>query len=530
MKKLLLFTFSLLTVLGAFSQINYGGQPDSWDIKDLSAFDIPFYTTDGYDLEKLQAEDAVTDQYKETPYRFGVDHQVDIDFFEQASAVHNADGSTTYRMGFHCPEATSISFLIDDFFIPLGGELYMWNQDRTEFKGAFTYESNKESGIFPIGLLHDDHVILEYKRAAGMSGQASIHISEIGHGYRRILDKWEDQRGPFGNSGACNVNVACPEGDPYEDQISSVALIVQGSSAVCSGAMIGNVNGDDTPYFLTADHCFTNNNTPTTWKFYFNHQSSGCTGSSGPVNNSITGSTVKATNGGSDMALLELSQAPLEDWEIYYNGWTSSTSNNAATSAYGVHHPSGDVKKICFEEDNPSFTTTSGVAVWYIDDWELGVTEGGSSGSPLFNEDGLIVGQLFGGQAACSGNVNNGQWDVYGRFGVSFPVIDQYLDPDGVNPVINQGYYPGVNSLSENDISSQISLYPNPTSDVINIEVLSEGFYNVRVLDLSGKTVHADGMNITGTVALTVDHLESGVYLLEIRNEDYIGTKRFTVN
>ena len=48
--------------------------------------------------------------------------------------------------------------------------------------------------------------------------------------------------------------------------------------------------------------------------------------------------------------------------------------------------------------------------------WELGVTEGGSSGSALFDDEGRIIGQLFGGSAACAGVDDNGGSDVYGRF------------------------------------------------------------------------------------------------------------------
>ena len=86
----------------------------------------------------------------------------------------------------------------------------------------------------------------------------------------------------------------------------------------------------------------------------------------------------------------------------------------------GHSHPSGDVKKICFENDAPYQSSTGGAQVWWINAWELGVTEPGSSGSPLFNQDHRIIGQLYGGAAACSGSVNNGAYDFYGRFDVSW--------------------------------------------------------------------------------------------------------------
>ena len=95
-------------------------------------------------------------------------------------------------------------------------------------------------------------------------------------------------------------------------------------------------------------------------------------------------------DGGSDVALIELSATPPAAWGVEYAGWDASSANH--TSAVGIHHPSGDVKKICFEDDAPYTDVTGGAQVWWIDAWELGVTEPGSSGSPLFNQDHRIIG------------------------------------------------------------------------------------------------------------------------------------------
>ena len=137
-----------------------------------------------------------------------------------------------------------------------------------------------------------------------------------------------------------------------------------------------------------------------------------------PHEQHISGGTLLLADGGSDVALIELSSTPPASWNVEYAGWDASSAN--PTSAVGIHHPSGDVKKICFEDDAPYESSTGGAQVCWIDAWELGVTEPGSSGSPLFNQDHRIIGQLYGGAAACSGAVNNGSFDYYGRFDVSW--------------------------------------------------------------------------------------------------------------
>jgi lysyl endopeptidase len=104
--------------------------------------------------------------------------------------------------------------------------------------------------------------------------------------------------------------------------------------------------------------------------------------------------------------------------------------------------------KICRDDDSPSKEANAGAQTWEIlggsgQGWELGVTEPGSSGSPLFDDQGRIIGQLYGGAAACSGTNDNNAFDYYGRLGVAWDTgssattrLEDWLDPQGSNPVV----------------------------------------------------------------------------------------------
>ncbi len=104
--------------------------------------------------------------------------------------------------------------------------------------------------------------------------------------------------------------------------------------------------------------------------------------------------------------------------------------------------------KICRDDDSPSKQVNAGAQTWEIlggggQGWELGVTEPGSSGSPLFDDQGRIIGQLYGGAAACSGTNDNNAFDYYGRIGVAWDTgssattrLEDWLDPQGSNPVV----------------------------------------------------------------------------------------------
>ena len=423
-------------------QIQQPGEPLNWKQKSIDLGAIPVVSTTKLDMALIQAQDAITDEYKETPYRFGIEQEVDIDFFQTALSTDLPKGDKVWRMAVHCPKATSINFLFDQWYIPEGGEVTIWSADRTEFVGVFDHRNNKEYNSFAVGLVHSDEVVIEYYEQAQVAASAQIHIGTIIHGYRPVVNKFESQlKGAFGNSGSCNMNVNCPDGAAWQAEKRGVALILNGGSAWCTGSLINNTAQNGAAYFLTAAHC---NATESNWVFYFNHETSGCTGSTGPTNQSISGATQIASGTASDYHLVQLSSPVPASYLPYYNGW--DRSNNAVSTAVGIHHPSGDVKKISFDDDPlqktnySSNTVTASGNHWRIESWERNTTtEGGSSGSPLFDQNHRIIGQLHGGSAACGNTLS----DWYGAFGNSWSGLSSFLDPLGTGATTLNGYDPG---------------------------------------------------------------------------------------
>ena len=164
--------------------------------------------------------------------------------------------------------------------------------------------------------------------------------------------------------------------------------------------LINNTANDATPYVLTANHCSTSNDFAQ-WVFWFNWQSATCTNpGTSPARDHVTtsGSVLKARNGGSDFCLVQMNQTPPCTFNPYYSGWSRSTT--PATSACGIHHPSADIKKISLSTQSAISASYSGVDSWQIF-WGVQCTEPGSSGSPIYDQDHRIIGQLYGGPSAC---------------------------------------------------------------------------------------------------------------------------------
>ena len=437
------FLLSLLLATSTLiqAQISSPGIPHTFKTKlqyPISLIDL--IKTPALNHKKIATEDA-QNEADNLPPRFGYTFDVEHSLENSGTWIPLPNGDRLWRLRIHCPEARSINLTYSDFYLPKGATFYLYNPDRSKVLGAFTSFNNHPSRTFATNVIEDERIFLEYYEPAAVKGKGRITIDRIVHGYR-FIRSIKLEKG-FNDSGPCNVNINCPEGDDWQDQKKSVARIIMIGS-LCSGALVNNQAQDCKPYFLTANHCTSGFSAAqmNQFIFQFNYESPNCTNINGPTNESVTGASLKANLAASDFALLELNSEPPPEYNVYYSGWNNI--NSPASSVTGIHHPAGDIKKICIENQA---VTTSGNE-WRVDDWDVGVTEGGSSGSPLYDPDKRIVGQLFGGSAACAGTNDNGQPDFYGKFSHSWGAggsasnqLKDWLDPNDTGVTTLDGRY-----------------------------------------------------------------------------------------
>tara|TARA_B100001287_G_scaffold49012_1_gene38053 strand:+ start:3109 stop:6105 length:2997 start_codon:yes stop_codon:yes gene_type:complete len=467
MKKLFLLVFASIS-FNLYGQVTNLGLPLGWKGK-LNTRNIPVKTMNGFDLELINNQDEVNDKTKENPWRFGYKYNVDFNLENSGQWEELPNGDRIWQLIIECKEALTINLLFENFSLPRGAYLYLYDFNKTNKVGAYTYKNNRADGALGSELVHGEKIVIEYVEPYDVQGQGDFLITNVIHGYRSIGPIQDTLSRTLNSSGDCNIDVNCPLGDGWENEIRSVALIVVGGNAVCTGALINNTCNDGTPYFLTANHCLgggTGN-----WAFRFNWESppgtescattANSTDPGPPYDQTANGATTLVSGNSADFALLEIDNMTLSDaqnWNCFYAGW-DATDLSTVTQATGIHHPSGDLKKICREDDSPYHSSAGGAAVWYIDEWEEGVTEPGSSGSPLFDQNHRIIGQLYGGLAACSGTVDNNQYDYYGRFGVSWNNgVNNYLAPNNCGEsTINDGWDPNAPTLPNDAGISGIS-------------------------------------------------------------------------
>ena len=460
-----------------FSQVTNQGIPVSWKIKNQT---IEKITLPEFDLKQIQAKDRANDAKGNAPWRFGYEHQVDIGLDTYGQWTNLNDGSRYWLLNIKSDRAKTMNFVFDEFYLPEGAKLYFYNADHSDVLGAYTHTQNREDKIFGSWLVNGDDIFIEYFEPSDKIGKGKLHLSHAVHGYRSLSD-FAKQNKDLNNSGNCNLDVDCSIGsdfDNFKDELKkSVGLTIVNNGAFCSGTLINNTNNDGTPYFLTADHCLVTS--VANWAFRFNWRSPNpqcattTNSTNGPFNQTVSGANLKANNSDSDFALLEIT-APIPDtWDLVWAGWDRTST--PANYTVGIHHPSGDIMKVCRDDDQPNANILGGTYVWWINEWEIGVTEPGSSGSPLFNQDGRIVGQLYGGLAACNGTLNNQQYDYYGRFDISWDNgttsssrLKDWLDPINTGTMTLDQYPPAVPF----DIDAKLLVIntPDEVCNVIDIQ------------------------------------------------------------
>lgn len=403
--------------------------------------DVPVMAMPEVDVATLLAEDELNNSLKIGPYRFGDNLLIDANLTSHGVWNELKDGARIWRLGFQCRDAYSVNFIMNDFYLPFGATFHIYNSDGADIYGPFTYDDNREDNGFASFPIPGETVFIEIYEPSMAIGHSRLSVETVTHGYRDIFGRSSTENR---NSGSCNINVNCPEGGDWQDEKRSVAIMVSGGSGFCTGSMVNNTAQDGTPYFLSANHCMGGN--ANNWVFKFDYQRPGCANTGGPgspASGSFTqGAVIRASSAGSDFALLQLNSTPPASHDVFYAGW--DRSGTAPPRSIGIHHPQGDRKKICFDNDPATTQNWQGADCWRIGDWELGTTEPASSGSPLFDPNHRVIGQLFGGTASCTSITS----DYYGRFSTSWNGssasnrLRDWLDPLNTNATILDGYDP----------------------------------------------------------------------------------------
>ncbi|MEZ5403424.1 MAG: trypsin-like peptidase domain-containing protein [Bryobacteraceae bacterium] len=337
------------------------------------------------------------------------------------------DGRALWRLGIRATGARMLRVHFDK--VHLGeGKLFLYSdpEQAQQFTGGGLFGD----GEFWAGATAGERVQVEYMPADGLRAETlPFRIAGITH-------IWEDMAAPLTPEGplalaprgapeaggstlslakagpgrevaACHLDVSCfPE---WRQAASGVArfLFVDGPVvSACSGALINSRSNSGKPLFLTADHCVSSDTVARTVEANFFYETAACGGDApdfSKVENVLGASYLDSDNVPyGDYSLLQLSAAPAK---AFFFGWTT-TEPELGAKLVGIHHPAASFKRISFGER----VKDEGIVVggelqaeyapgdkYYAVHLTEGKAQGGSSGSPLINENRQVVGILSAG-------------------------------------------------------------------------------------------------------------------------------------
>jgi hypothetical protein len=360
------------------------------------------------------------------------------------------------------------------------------------------------------------------------------------------------------------IDVNCEEGDHWQDEKRSVVRIYitkNSTSEYCTGVLINNSDYDGTPYILTAEHCINKDNFAANSVFVFDYESPSCFGGDGDNSRSIAGAELLAVGDSLDFSLIRLSLEPPPAYDPYYAGWDRTGNYNNPTTS--IHHPWGDVKKITLDYQAPSIPSKQSdvpyadlydyyyFSYWWIKRWDVGSTQGGSSGSPLFNTDGQVIGLLSGGSARCGDSIGYDSDNNRVLYNNAFNVDDYYtqikfawdyksdldaslkpwLDPGNSGVTSLGGYEPAGIRPFNKDVNFRFSIFPNPATRLLHIgtDFILPGKTTFEILSLNGAILLKGQLEPSLLCEVDISSFDPGVYLIRISGNRLQETQKLLI-
>jgi len=496
-----------------------------------------------FDSKWIEEEEKKVDVRNIIPPRFGWAYKTDISITNEGKWTQKGNVSI-WTLTIESKGALSINLIFDEFFLSVGSEFNIYNDTKTLRFGPVSPKHNKLSRKLATDIIKGSSVTLVLTEPSTLENMKSfISVKYVVHGFATFCS--------FGDATLnCHINASCSQANELADEKYAVArILVNNGQSCCSGSLINNTCNDLTPYFLTAFHCVDfdedrildsgEEDDIETWLFSYRYISPNCTPSSEPSSwVTYSGADFKAYNNETDFLLVKMEDQPTSSTGLTYTGWSRYDNfpfQNEGTT--GLHHPGGDVMKFSSDNSEPvenendvrfyynypnSYFTMNEGTLWEVE-FDNGAYEWGSSGSPLFDPNNRIIGQLVGGSVQCPPEPG-----FYGRISESWArsqnndeQLAHWLDPNDTGAMttntIGIPYITGPSVVCTSNSTFTLHNCPPGTSigwkESRNLDYVSGGNNNYTVKAYSNDSRTRGWVRVTITSSCDTIALQKNVWV-----------------
>lgn len=537
-----------------YSQISHGGSPVTND-EDYHASKV-LYLLEPADPEYIQGLKSARYNRVTKALNYAIERPVDISPDMNGEWIEKGD-FRVWRAHLISPDAYSVGILFSEFELKKDVRVFLYDPQKHFIKGSFTSENNNPSTSFFVGHIPGEEVIIELQVPKSISDYGKLRVGLLSHAFLPVFNEKSAEDTGLGTSQACEIDVNCSEGEDWQI-IKRAVCQISTPSLLCSGVLINNTSYNGAPYILTAEHCINKSFFAESSVYYFGFENSECGLEDAPRDQSVSGSTLLATGDSLDFTLVRLTRKPPREYNVYYAGWDVREKDHQQPVA--IHHPNADAKKISIDFNSTSSTlSVPGDLTDYllescyrIQEWDIGTTEGGSSGCPLFNSSKRVIGVLSGGQAMCGDSIGYDEqnkkviyslddnrndyfsklyfdWDHYPAGNKQ---LKKWLDP------VNSGQL-AIGGLAFNsvDVPASVSadkklhIYPNPSNGNLTISLTQNSGKDVTVkmYELSGRLIFTHETVSVFPLHISLPDLPAGIYMILVKDADQVSSGRVII-
>jgi hypothetical protein len=492
--KNILMVFMLVVSMNLYAQLDRAGTPVSWN-QELT-LSIENELVGQANVDELLQEDELELNDRSAPYRFAYAKPVNWNMLNSGNWTNLANGDRIWILGITYEGAQSVSVTLDRMSIPKGSKLFLYSENHAECIGPLTEEDNRFD-TFTLPHILGQTIYLEYYEPRLYRGQGDLVVSYVAGSYRNNEQEFENAQDcarwvfdePVGS-----------EALPAESSV--IQVLVDYGQRYATAVLLNNSSNDATPYVILPTQALLAPASSILFRFGFvqPHCITSFTNCSFQF---VCGADLMCTDQAHGLSLLRLKRPPGNDWDAYYAGW--HVGDNGQNEHYCIQHTKGLVKSFVHYtgdympviQGENTFTGLGGIG--------HGQTDGGSIGSPLFDEDLDVVGVFVAGNTRCN---NIGGIDRFVMLDDVWSTFKAYLDPTQLANERLPGMILPNQSVAFRG-SSSIIMYPNPARE--HVELAGDESFSVYALQVFNATGRLE-LTVYGQSFVDVSMLNDGVY------------------